>query len=274
MASELDLIVAGVTGAMTGGLVRPVLAPVDAVSEVWKEQIKARLIQTMERVKRKRPSGDWEVTERTAVNALAAAALTDNDVAQEYLAGVIAAATAERDNSDWLALISRLTPLQLRLHYGLYLGSISFLLSILRQDGRSAYASDLIDIWANSNMFATLITDPGLPRGSHWGGVEPALEQLVREELIRVDNAYWDVTEQWVVTYQLTTYGAAFFATALGLQVVDIGGFCDVSPERLMLVPPIAPMPTRYFESFSQFVATGQGIDFLAGVWEEVVDED
>ena len=38
-------------------------------------------------------------------------------------AGVVASANVENDNADMLALVGRLTPLQMRLHYGLYLGA-------------------------------------------------------------------------------------------------------------------------------------------------------
>jgi hypothetical protein len=250
VTGELELIVSAVTGAMTGGIARPVLAPFTAVSEVWTDTIKSRLIRTAERATRKRQGDDWAISERTAVNALSAAALTDDDVLQEYLAGVVAAATLLNDNAHILALISRLTPLQLRLHYGLYLGAATFVRTQVDFTADHFTSWDEASRLGLSGEFVTLITDPGLPRGKEWDPAEKALDHLAREGLIEPLSSFWDESQQAVVAFRMTTFGMELFAAALGIELIAFGDFCEVHPDRLQLDPPIPAMDTRLYESF------------------------
>lgn len=249
--TELQLIVSGVTGAMTGGVVRPFLAPVDAVTEVWKEAIVARLQRTGERTARKRGEDSNVVSERTAVNALAAAALTDNDVVQEYLAGVVASASLENDNAHLLALVSRLTPIQLRMHYGLYLGAAMYCRRRFDVSSQGDPAWEQVNAESRDGRFVTLITDDGLPQGDpHWSRAEGAIDHLDRENLLARHATYWNETEQGVVEFGLTDFGIDLFAAALGTEVIAFGDFCEMDISRLQIEPPIPAMPTRSAEAF------------------------
>jgi hypothetical protein len=120
MADELALITAAVTGVVTGGVLKPVFAPVEALAELWKERVLARLERTNQAVARKNPAAQALADERVAYRALLEAAFTDDDVVREYLAGVIAGSTATDDAVTALALIGQLSSLQLRLHYVIY----------------------------------------------------------------------------------------------------------------------------------------------------------
>jgi hypothetical protein len=250
---ELDLIVSGVTGALTGGVVRPLLAPFVAVGDVWTDRIKDRIVRTGERVERKRQGREGEITERTAVHALAAAALTDDEVVQEYLAGVVACASADDDNSHMLALISRLTPLQLRLHYDLHLSAAAYVRSLLnfelKLDRRDR---EWLSRWERANAigrggaFVTLITDPGLPGPTRfWPRAQKALDHLDREQLINLGSTFADDEERPIISFQMTEFGMELFASALGLDLIAFGDFCNLDPKHLLLDPPIDPMATR-----------------------------
>jgi hypothetical protein len=62
------------------------------------------------------------VNERVAYRVLTDAAFSDDLVVAEYLAGVIAGSTESDEGIPVLAEISRLSALQLRLHYVMYRG--------------------------------------------------------------------------------------------------------------------------------------------------------
>jgi hypothetical protein len=251
VTAELDLIVSGVTGAMTGGVVRPLLAPFDAISDVWRAAIVQRLTTTGERIARKRGLRTLEISERTAVNALAASALTDDAVVQEYLAGVVASASLENDNAHLLALIGRLTPLQMRLHYGLYLGAAMHIRrEIAAIEDAGARWEEANDYDATREM-VTLITDPGLPRGREWDRAERALDNLRREGLLNSRATYWDSTEQGVVSFKLTSFGIDLFAAALGVEIIAFGDLCECELEVLQLDPEIPAMETESMARFS-----------------------
>jgi len=245
VTAELDLIVSGVMGAMAGGVVRPLLAPLDAISDVWRDAIVQRLTTTGERIARKRGQLTLEISERTAVNALAASALTDDAVVQEYLAGVVASASLENDNAHMLALIGRLTPLQMRLHYGLYLGAA---IHIRRE---IAAIEDAEVRWEEANDYkdtgemVTLITDPGLPRGHEWDRAERALANLRREGLVDSRATYWDSTEQGIVSFKMTPFGIDLFAAALGVEISAFGDLCECELSVLQLDPEIPAMDTE-----------------------------
>jgi hypothetical protein len=123
VAAELELVVSAVTGALTGGAVRPLIAPADALAEYWKDKIRERLERVGESVVRKRGGATTLVNERIAYRVLTEAAFTDDSVVAEYLAGVIAGSQPDDDaGAPVLAQIARLSALQLRFHYVIYRG--------------------------------------------------------------------------------------------------------------------------------------------------------
>jgi hypothetical protein len=113
--ADLEVVIATATATVTTGVVQPVI-----------DSVRLRTTSVAKRVRRRRAraGADLEVTERTAIPALQQAALTDDPIVHEYLAGLIAAASPSDDKVDLLALTSRLTPSQIRLHYDLHRGVI------------------------------------------------------------------------------------------------------------------------------------------------------
>jgi hypothetical protein len=119
MAAEIEVVAAAVTGALTGGVVKPLLAPADALAEYWKDRIRSRLEKVGNAVERKRGTRVL-VNERTAYRVLTEAAFTEDEVVREYLAGVAATSDFRDDGAPALAQIARLSAFQLRLHYVIY----------------------------------------------------------------------------------------------------------------------------------------------------------
>jgi hypothetical protein len=125
MSAELiDLVIAAMGGGIGSSLIKPALAPVEALSEHWRDKVRARLQSTGARTKRKlgETPGIHEIGDRTLVKALEEASLTDDAVVQEYLAGVIASCRAVEDDSGTAVVgqIERLSSLEIKLHYLIY----------------------------------------------------------------------------------------------------------------------------------------------------------
>ena len=76
----------------------------------------------------KNPDKDWQLSERTAFKALTESAFTDDAIVQEYLAGIVAASRPGHDDVHLVALVARLSPIQLIIHYLLYASTIVMIL--------------------------------------------------------------------------------------------------------------------------------------------------
>ena len=120
MPAELELIAAAVTGALAGGMAKPLVAPAEALAEHWKAKVRSPRALGKE-VERRSQTGDVLVNERVAYRILSEAAFTDDDVVTNYLAGVLVGTSPDRDDGiPVLAEIARLSAFQLRMHYVLY----------------------------------------------------------------------------------------------------------------------------------------------------------
>ena len=118
---ELDLLsmVAGAVASKAGGDVTgAATAPVHAVGEHWKQQVLARLQRHHEKIDQRR-TGPVEAPDSIRVKAGVEAALRDDDITHEYLAGVVAGASDDSPTSI-VSMIGRLSSLDLRLHCLLY----------------------------------------------------------------------------------------------------------------------------------------------------------
>lgn len=147
---ELDLLsmVAGAVAAKTGGDVTgAATAPVRAVGEHWKQQVLARLQRHQEKID-KRGAGPVEAPDSVRVKAGVEAALRDDDLAHEYLAGVVAGASDDSPTSI-VSMIGRLSSLDLRLHCLLY-GTVHRLVS---ESG--AFVEDIRDDYAVGQQLET-----------------------------------------------------------------------------------------------------------------------
>lgn len=243
MEAELEVVVSAVTGALAGGTVRPLLAPAEALSEVWKDVIKQRITQTAHRASRKHSGDKWEATERTTMRALTEAAFTDNPIVQEYLAGVIAGATEGNDNSHILSLISRLTPFQLMLHYKTYFGIVNFFQHEENWTDRWGVKFDNYDVDGTRQRFIS--TDVSALRDDPESHLRfnRAMEHLQRENLIEHFETKYSYGEDgiWFFTFGITGFGVEVFSAALGLDGASLKDICRDQPVVLEFDPPIRP---------------------------------
>ena len=119
--SDPNIITTIVVAAMTSGATRIVGAPLEGIAEHWKERVKARLDNTLDKAQMKAGDRDLEYSDRIAAKALNEAAWNDDELVADYLGGVLAASTRDDDaGAAIIAQIERLSAYQLRLHYVIY----------------------------------------------------------------------------------------------------------------------------------------------------------
>ena len=193
-----------------------------------------RIDTTLEMLRRKRRGATSEINLRTGVQALVDAALTDDVVIHEYLAGITATASDMCDNAHLLSLVRRLSPYQLRWHYMIYLATVS-----LVRDEPDA-PGDWRGVWTRAHIAFESDFIFEVPGSSHGplevGGLlscYEALEQLEREGLIRMDDSlqYFE----GMIAFRITLLGAELLATATGLGEADLEHLCLTHPESLIL---------------------------------------
>lgn len=119
--SGIDVVTTAIVAAVAGSAGRVAAAPLDALSEDLRRRIKDRLGRTREAADAKAGKEPLHVGDRIAFKALGEAALTDDPLIADYLGGVLAASGPNDDSGAAIvALIGRLSSLQLRLHYVIY----------------------------------------------------------------------------------------------------------------------------------------------------------
>jgi hypothetical protein len=119
--TDPNLITTIVVSAVTSGATRIVAAPFEGVAEAVKVRIKARLDETLDKAKAKAGDRDLAYSDQIAAKALNEAAWNDDELTADYLGGVLAASTPTDDSgAAIIAQISRLSAVQLRLHYVIY----------------------------------------------------------------------------------------------------------------------------------------------------------
>lgn len=209
-----------------------------------------RIDETLEIVHRKRHRAASGINQRTGVRALVEAALTDDVVIHEYLAGVIAAATDGCDNAHLLSLVGRLSPYQLRWHYLIYLATVSLVRDEpdLPGDWRGvgtrahiAFKSDFIFEIPGATVETDDVED-------EWLKCHRALKQLEREDLIRIDEErqYFEET----ITFRITPLGVEFLAASAGLSETDLEDLCLVHPKSLLFSPTIQALSVDRFTNY------------------------
>lgn len=119
--SDLDLITTIVVGALSGGAGKIVAAPLEGAADAVRERMKGRVLRTMEKARAKTGGRPFEPNDRVHVKVLNEAAWTDDEIISDYLGGVLAATGPTNDaGAAIVALISRLSADQLRLHFVIY----------------------------------------------------------------------------------------------------------------------------------------------------------
>jgi len=119
----MDALEVAAISALTQGveaLAKVGLAPLQAYSENLTERIKARLSAVADAAEHKTGDRPVEVSDRLASRILGEGAFADDLVVADYLGGVLAAASPDDDAASIVALIGRLSVVQLKLHYVVY----------------------------------------------------------------------------------------------------------------------------------------------------------
>lgn len=125
-----------------------------------------------------------EVDERTMMKAISEAAITDDPLVADYLGGVLASGNGSDDAVAMIALVGRLSGLQLRLHYVIYRQVW------LSESGRPSMTDLRSQPGMSDNEKVFLRSDDlhaALPIGENGEGVRSmlsALHVLAREDLI------------------------------------------------------------------------------------------
>jgi hypothetical protein len=246
VTAEIDVLVAAAAGALGGGVVKPLLAPVDALAEHWRDRVRERLAHVAEAAARKSDHDPLLVDERTAFRVFLDAAAVDDQIVLEYLAGVVAGtAEAGDEGLPVLAQINRLSSFQLRLHYVAYralwtLQSLNLTI-FLPGDALAAIFNE---------SFERLV--PLLESAGYWlqrEGLLPdrpeAYQVVERGETFTISHQPHDRTFAPTgpgVVVAASAYGADFFAWGCGRPRQRGSPFSldDPVPE---LDPPIASLP-------------------------------
>lgn len=117
----LDPITQAVVNAVAGAAGRMVAAPLSAAATELEQRIRGRLQRVREKAAEKAGGEVHQVHDRIAYNALREAALTDDEIASDYLGGVLAASGPNDDSGAAIvALIGRLSSHDLLMHYVIY----------------------------------------------------------------------------------------------------------------------------------------------------------
>jgi len=244
---EIQSVIAMATRILTGCAPGSVsAAPIPA--EVAVSQ---RMDETVEMMHRKRHEAVSGISQRAGVRALVEAALTDDVVIHEYLAGIIAAGTDECDNAHLLSLVSRLSPYQLRWHYLIYLATVSLVRDEADPPGNWRGVGTRAHIAFKSDFIfeiPNMATETDDDVEDEWLKCHRALKQLEREDLIRIDEErqYFEET----VTFRITPLGVEFLAASAGLSETDLEDLCLVHPKSLLFSPTLQALSVDRFTNY------------------------
>lgn len=278
---------ADTAAAETGGLLRRLLGPsADVLGEDWANRLRQknmeRLLRKTENLVDGQSDPGW-AQPRVAAAVFGAAQYANDEIVTDYLSGVLASSRAPDGGTDdalpWSNLVSRLSALQLRMHYVLY--------SNLRQVVRAtdeitrlyqfksqrvmipllqfAAAVGLGDDESDQHRFADALS--GLQQedlvSSHGYGGRDFFEKQAAESHFqfsfapkttkRLETPYDDVLE-----VSFSRFGVQFFLWGLGLGMAHDTVYLD-SDRVLQLEEPDSTMSTQLIE----------GIDFSDSFWVE-----
>jgi len=115
--------------AETGGLLRRILGPsADVIGQDWADRLRRKNMERLLAKTEKHAGSDSDpgwAQPRVAAAVFEAAQYADEEIVTDYLSGVLASARKPDGGNDdalpWSNLISRLSALQLRAHYLIYL---------------------------------------------------------------------------------------------------------------------------------------------------------
>ena len=288
-AGEVSMKVADSAAKETGGLLSRLLGPsADVLGQDWAERLRqknmSRLLNKTEKHAEGKTDPGW-AQPRVANAVFEAAQYANDEIVTDYLSGVLASARAPEGGADdalpWSALVSRLSALQLRAHYVIYLN----LRQLLRANDT---VTRLYQFPSRAVAFpmSTFLQAVGLdPEGDDFDRMSDALFGLRQEDLID-DFAYGSrdfFTEhdrkerqefkflahrkletpfEEVLQINFSNFGVQFFLWGLGFGMAHDTDYID--PERDFALHD--PDPSLSTEPL-------QGIGFIDDYWVEIEAE-
>ncbi|TFC79415.1 hypothetical protein E3O45_03820 [Cryobacterium sp. TMS1-20-1] len=272
----------------TGGLLRRILGPsADVIGQDWADRLRRK---NMERllVKTEKHAGSdsdpgW-AQPRVAAAVFEAAQYADEEIVTDYLSGVLASARKPDGGNDdalpWSNLISRLSALQLRAHYLIYLN----LRQVVKASGEK---TRLYEFKSREVAFPMedFLEAVGLDRdGSDFYRLADALQGMSKEDLIdsvgygdrdffskhsgNLDKQFKFLPRKRLSTpfdqqIQITfsSFGVQFFLWGLGFGMSHDTAYLDSGRE--FLIDSDSPVTNVLIE----------GVDFVESYWVELDDE-
>ncbi|WP_162564347.1 MULTISPECIES: hypothetical protein [Microbacterium] len=222
-----------------GGLLTRLLGPsADVIGNGWADSIRRRnTARVLEKaVKKVEAHGHHDnASLRLVASTLAASEFADNEIVAEYLSGVLASGAAEGGADDsglqWTAMISRLSSLQLRAHFAIYVAA----LGAARADDQ---IGDPYPLWGGIGPHKgrgftvkldahSFVTDSEHKRPGFEDMLAESLDGLTREQLI---GDFVGLDSMFV---ELTFDGVALFLRAIGT---------GLRPSRFLEIDPTAAL--------------------------------
>lgn len=239
---------------VAGKLMERLLGPaIDVYGAAWAEKARIRNLQKLlkKTEKRAQASGNEGVTKaRLAAAAFESVQYSDDEIITEYVSGVLASSRSEEGGTDaglpWTALISRLSSLQLRLHYLLYrearplVSSLSDHMYQLKDDAVVMSMPELFSALglAHADTSEAQFADAmfglfreGLIDQNHaWGSADFFEEQAklgltAQYRPTRIVNR--DVMPNVCVLYEINPHGVLLYLWGLGAGAEDIDSYLD-----------------------------------------------
>lgn len=187
-AGEIGAKAADSAAKETGGLLSRLLGPsADVLGQDWAERLRqknmARLLEKTERLAEGKTDPGW-AQPRVASAVFEAAQYANDEIVTDYLSGVLASSREPDGGTDdalpWSNLVSRLSALQLRIHYVLYLNFRQVLKA--SEDRQRLFEFESSQIALPLREFLTAV---GLdPDQSDFQRFANALQGLMQEDLV------------------------------------------------------------------------------------------
>lgn len=234
-----DLITRAIVEALARGAGKIASAPLDAAAEALKSRMGKRLDNTRAAAEAKAQGRPLNVGDRIASKALSEATVADDSVISDYLGGVLASSDMSDSGAAIVALIGRLSSLQLRLHYILYR-------EIRRL--RSGSHVNLYESDKASGITLHVPTDELMPAlgTSDSDAVGSALAVLWRENLIGEEWRFSRETDSDPKSHSArihpTGLGAEFFLWGHGVRPVHANRLLDATTPLVFLTD-VLPTP-------------------------------
>jgi hypothetical protein len=187
-AGEVGMRAADSAAEGTGGLLSRLLGPsADVLGQDWAERLRhnnmARLLRKTEKLAEDKADPGWSQP-RVANAVFKAAQYANDEIVTDYLSGVLASSRSPDGGTDdalpWSSLVSRLSALQLRIHYVFYLN----LRQIVKANEKHQRLFDFDSrevLLPISEFFAAVGLDAG---GTDFQRFADAMQALSQENLI------------------------------------------------------------------------------------------